>query len=149
MRQLAQAHLSRLRADYRKVYVANLLGAAGAFVAGFGSLQAGLASNIGAGLVLASRWSDLRCLARASRRRDIIRLSAPTEELEAEIIGSVSHDGREETLIEGFVEALQVDADDQRRVIDRRRVASRMEKRGGPMVDVRDHLLTYSIDILS
>jgi len=100
VRQLAQAHLSRLRADYRKVYVANLLGAAGAFVAGFGSLQAGLVSNIGAGLVLASRWNDLRCLARASRRRDIIRLSAPTEELEGELIGSVAHDGREETLIE-------------------------------------------------
>jgi hypothetical protein len=42
----------------------------------------------------------LRCLARASRRRDIIRLSAPTEELEGELIGSVAHDGREETLIE-------------------------------------------------
>ena len=100
VRQLAQAHLSRLRADYRKVYVANLLGAAGAFVAGSGSLRAGLASNIGVGLVLASRWSDLRCLARASQRRDIIRLSSPTEELEAEVIGSVAHDRREETLVE-------------------------------------------------
>jgi cation transport ATPase len=100
LRQLAQAHLSRLRADYRKVYVANLVGAAGAFVAGFGSLQAGLASNIGAALVLASRWSDLRCLARASERRDIIRLSAPTEELEGEFTSSVSNDSPEETLVE-------------------------------------------------
>jgi len=100
VRQLAQAHLSRLRADYRKVYVANLFGAAGALVAGFGSLQAGLASNVGAGLVFASRWNDLRCLARASARRDLIRLSAPTEELEGDVIGAFSQTGRDESLVE-------------------------------------------------
>jgi cation transport ATPase len=100
VRQLAQAHLSRLRADYRKVYVANLFGAAGALVAGFGSLQSGLASNVGAGLVFASRWNDLKCLARASARRDIIRLSAPTEELEGDVIGALSQHGRDENLVE-------------------------------------------------
>lgn len=84
IRQLAQAHLARLRADYRTVYAANLLGAAGGFLLGFGSLQAGLASNFGAGLVLSARWNDLKCLARASERRDLARLSAPTEELEYE-----------------------------------------------------------------
>lgn len=84
IRQLAQAHLARLRADYRTVYAANLLGAAGGFILGFGSLQAGLASNFGTGLVLSARWNDLKCLARASERRDIARLTAPTEELEYE-----------------------------------------------------------------
>lgn len=89
IRQLAQAHLARLRADYRTVYAANLLGAAGGFVLGFGSLQAGLASNVGTGLVLSARWNDLKCLARASGRRDIVRLSAPTEELEYEQRGTI------------------------------------------------------------
>ena len=84
IRQLAQAHLSRLRSDYRTVYIANLLGAAGGIIAGFGSLQAGLSSNLGTGLVLAARWNDLNCLARASERRDLARLSALTEELESE-----------------------------------------------------------------
>ena len=90
VRQLAQAHLGRLRSDYRKVYVANVLAAAGAFVTGFAGLQAGLLSNLGTGLVFAARCSDLRCLAQASERRDVIRLSAPTEELEAEFVGQDS-----------------------------------------------------------
>lgn len=84
IRQLAQSHLARLRADFRTVYAANLLGAAGGFIFGFGGLRAGLTSNVGAALVLAARWNDLKCLARASERRDIARLSAPTEELEYE-----------------------------------------------------------------
>lgn len=90
VRQLAQAHLGRLRSDYRKVYVANVLAAAGAFVTGFAGLQAGLLSNLGTALVFAARCSDLRCLAQASERRDVIRLSAPTEELEAELFGQDS-----------------------------------------------------------
>lgn len=95
VRQLAQAHLARLRADYRTVYAANLLGAAGGFVLGFGSLQAGLASNFGTGLVLSARWNDLKSLARASERRDLARLTAPTEELEheqREKIGPIADD---------------------------------------------------------
>lgn len=84
IRQLAQAHLGRLRADFRTVYAANLFGAAGGFLFGFGSLRAGLSSNFGTALIFAARWNDLKCLARASERRDLARLSAPTEELEYE-----------------------------------------------------------------
>jgi len=100
VRKLARAHLARLRADYRKVYTANLIGTAGAFVAGFGSLEANLTSNFGSGLVLASRWSGLRSLARAFEYRDFLRLSAPTEELDIEHIGAVPKDMREEDLVE-------------------------------------------------
>jgi cation transport ATPase len=100
VRKLARAHLARLRDDFRKVYTANLLGTAGAFVANFGSLEANLTTNFGSGLILATRWSDLRRLARAFERRDAIRLSAPTEELGLEHLGPATRDTREEDLIE-------------------------------------------------
>jgi cation transport ATPase len=100
VRKLARAHFTRLRADYRTTYTANFIGTAGAFVAGFGSLEANLTTNLGSGLVLATRWRDLRSLARALERRDTIRLTAPTEELEVEQIGMVSTDGREGDVVE-------------------------------------------------
>jgi cation transport ATPase len=100
VRKLARAHLARLRADTRTVYTANLLGTAGAFVAGFGSLEANLTTNFGSGLVLASRWRDLRSLARAFEYRDFVRLSALTEELDIEHIGAISKERREEEFVE-------------------------------------------------
>ena len=99
MRKIARAHLARLRSDYRKVYAANLLGTAGAFV-GFGSLEGNLTTNFGSGLVLASRWSDLRRLARAFEYRDLVRLSAPTEELDIEHIGAIAKERREKEFVE-------------------------------------------------
>ncbi|GLK76726.1 hypothetical protein GCM10008171_19800 [Methylopila jiangsuensis] len=60
--ELAQAHRARLRGDYRTVYAANLLGVAGAFLANFGSLQAGLLSNLGSGVVFARHVKRLNSL---------------------------------------------------------------------------------------
>jgi hypothetical protein len=50
--------------------------------------------------VLASRWIDLRNLARAFEYRDFVRLSAPTEELDIEHIGAIAKDRREEEFVE-------------------------------------------------
>lgn len=50
---LAASHRARIRGDYRAIYAANLLGVAGAFLANFGSLQSGLLSNLGSGVVFA------------------------------------------------------------------------------------------------
>jgi cation transport ATPase len=49
--ELAQAHAHRLARDYRAVYTANLLGAAGAIVARLTSMQSGLLSNAATWLV--------------------------------------------------------------------------------------------------
>jgi hypothetical protein len=100
VRRIARAHLTRMRKDYRKVYTANLLGTAGAFVAGFGSLEANLTTNFASGLVLASRWSDLRRLARAFEYRDLVRLSAPTEELDIEHLGAIAKERHEKEFVE-------------------------------------------------
>lgn len=100
LRKLARAHFTRLRTDYRTIYTANFIGTAGAFVAGFGSLEANLTTNLGSGLVLATRWRDLRSVARTLERRDKIRLTAPTEELEVEQITTGPTDGREGDVVE-------------------------------------------------
>ncbi len=60
--ELARAHRARLNSDYRAVYAANLVGVAGAFLANFGSLQAGLLSNLGSGVVYASHVRRLNAL---------------------------------------------------------------------------------------
>ncbi|MBB3102574.1 ATPase [Azomonas macrocytogenes] len=80
----AITHLNRLQADYRTVYLANLLGVASGFVAGFGSLRVGLISNLGSAAVFLSRWRALAgSVARASRvaetRRVAVPLSAPPQ----------------------------------------------------------------------
>lgn len=67
LNRAAEAHKARLRADYRKVYVANALALAGGVAAGFGSLQAGLTSHAGAAAVFFGRW---RGLAQLSRRAE-------------------------------------------------------------------------------
>jgi manganese/zinc-transporting P-type ATPase C len=67
LRAAVEAHRGRLKSDYRTVYTANLLAVAGGFAAGFGSLQAGLTSNLGAALVFLGR---LRGLARLSSRAE-------------------------------------------------------------------------------
>ena len=65
----AASHVNRLESDYRKVYVANLLAVAGGFAAGFGSLQAGLTSNVGSAAVFLGRWRALASLAARAQRR--------------------------------------------------------------------------------
>lgn len=67
LRAAVEAHQGRLKSDYRTVYAANLLAVAGGFAAGFGSLQAGLTSNVGAALVFLGR---LRGLAQLSSRAE-------------------------------------------------------------------------------
>ncbi|WP_020181433.1 HAD family hydrolase [Methylopila sp. M107] len=62
LRSLALAHRARLAGDYRAVYAANLVGVAGAFLANFGSLQAGLLSNLGSGVVYANHVRRLNGL---------------------------------------------------------------------------------------
>lgn len=67
--EVAQTHARRIARDYRTVYAVNLLGVAGAFVAGIGSLEAGLLSNLGSGLILSRHARRLRAMARAAERR--------------------------------------------------------------------------------
>jgi cation transport ATPase len=66
---IARDHASRIERDYRVVYGANLLGAAGAFVATFTGLHSGLLSNVGTGVVYARHALELDRLAAAAERR--------------------------------------------------------------------------------
>jgi len=68
-RLAAGLHLSRIEADYRTVYFANLLAVAGGFAAGFGSLQAGLTSNLGSAAVFLGRWRALARLTALAKRK--------------------------------------------------------------------------------
>jgi cation transport ATPase len=77
-RRAAASHHRRLEADYRTVYVANLLAVAGGFAVGFGSLEAGLTSNVGSAAVFLGRWRTLAALAEGARRRAEGRRRAST-----------------------------------------------------------------------
>jgi cation transport ATPase len=68
-RNATLSHRHRLEADYRTVYAANLLAVAGGFAAGFGSLQAGLTSNLGSAAVFLGRWRALAALSADARRK--------------------------------------------------------------------------------
>jgi cation transport ATPase len=76
LRAAAEAHAGRLRSDYRTVYLANLAAIAGGFAAGFGSLQAGLTSNLGSALVFLGRWRQLSALSARAERIAQARRSA-------------------------------------------------------------------------
>jgi cation transport ATPase len=77
-RRAAKRRLGGMRSDYRVVYFANLAAVAGGFAAGFGSLQAGLASNLGTAAVFLSRWRDLNGLAaRTEQAAQARRLVSP------------------------------------------------------------------------
>jgi len=67
--RIGEAHRGHLRADYRVVYAANLLGAAGGLVANLGGREAGLISNAGTAVVFGRRWAQLRGLAKQMERR--------------------------------------------------------------------------------
>jgi cation transport ATPase len=98
LRAIGRAHRARIEADYRVVYAANLLGAAGGLVLGTGSLEAGLTSNVGTGLVYLLRWSQLNALtARLEERKLILSAHGEAEPLfrEAELIVA---DEREEII---------------------------------------------------
>jgi hypothetical protein len=59
-RLAAERRLGQLKSDYRAITLANLAAIAGGFIAGFGSLEAGLTSNLGTAAVFLSRWRDLQ-----------------------------------------------------------------------------------------
>jgi cation transport ATPase len=67
-RRSAEHRFARLQDDYRVVYLANLAALAGGVVAGFGSLGAGLTSNLGSAAVFLSHWRSLNGLAARARR---------------------------------------------------------------------------------
>ena len=66
---IAHRHAKRLRQDYGAVYTVNLLGAAGAFLANFTSLQTGLLSNFGSAWVFARHAWALRKLVSVTEER--------------------------------------------------------------------------------
>ena len=63
---IGRAHPRRLALDYGVVYTANLVGAAGAFLANLTALHTGLLSNVGTGLVYARGALRLGRLARVA-----------------------------------------------------------------------------------
>jgi cation transport ATPase len=65
---IAARYSTRLARDYRTVYAANLLGVGGAFVVGLNTLEVGLLSNIGTGLVYARHALTLSRLAAAAEQ---------------------------------------------------------------------------------
>lgn len=62
LRDIGHDHRDRIAADYRAVYTANLLGAAGGLLGRFGSLEAGLTSHLGISYVYLRHWLRLRSL---------------------------------------------------------------------------------------
>ena len=80
LRAIGRAHRARLAADYRVVYSANLLGVVGGLLFGAGSLESGLVSNAGTGLVYLVRQLQLNGLiARLDERQMKIILAAHGE----------------------------------------------------------------------
>jgi cation transport ATPase len=77
LRIAGEMHFDRLRSDYRTLYLANLLAVAGGFAAGFGSLQAGLTSNLGSAAVFLARWRRLASLSARAGRIAAARRGAP------------------------------------------------------------------------
>ena len=70
-RRSAERRFTRLKDDYLVVYLANLAALAGGVAAGFGSLRAGLTSNLGSAAVFLSHWRSLnRLAARADREAE-------------------------------------------------------------------------------
>jgi cation transport ATPase len=80
LRRIGRSHRASILADYRAVYAANLLGAAGGLFTGFGSLESGLASNVGTGYVYARHWKQLRDLISLVEKRRAIVMSPTREE---------------------------------------------------------------------
>jgi manganese/zinc-transporting P-type ATPase C len=74
--ELGRAHAQRLKKDYRAVYLANLLGATGAFVPGLTPLQVGLLSNVGTGFIYARHARRLDELVSAAEQKRA-RLTSP------------------------------------------------------------------------
>lgn len=75
--EVARQHQRRIVQDYRAVYAVNLVGTLGAFLARFSSLQAGLLSNLAAGLIYTRHARALSRLAsRTEAKRPRLALTA-------------------------------------------------------------------------
>lgn len=68
---ICRAHSRRLKQDYRTVYTVNLLAVAGALLARFSGLHAGLLSNFGTALVYARHARELSSLVSVTERRRV------------------------------------------------------------------------------
>jgi cation transport ATPase len=78
--RIVRAHRGRIAGDYRAVYAANLFGAVGGLLGYFGSLESGMASNLGTGYVYARNWLRLRNLTSTIEdQRDPGQASIPVE----------------------------------------------------------------------
>ena len=80
VRRLGRGHRARIESAYRAIYTANLLAVAGGFFGRFGSLESGLTSNVGTGLVYAMHRRLLNGLiSRVEARRARLLLPANEE----------------------------------------------------------------------
>ncbi|MGD0116618.1 MAG: ATPase [Candidatus Binatus sp.] len=80
LRSIGRDHRTRIQADYRTVYTANLLSVAGGLFAGFGSLEAGLTSNAGTAYVYLRHRRHLRDLiSQVETKRAILKSPAREE----------------------------------------------------------------------
>ncbi|ACK51761.1 E1-E2 ATPase-associated domain protein [Methylocella silvestris BL2] len=80
LRRIGRSHRARLEADYRALYIANLAGAAGGLLTGFGSLEAGLTSNAGTAYIYARNWKRLHDLIARVETRHAALFSPAAEE---------------------------------------------------------------------
>jgi cation transport ATPase len=93
-RRSAEHRFARLKADYRVVYLANLAALAGGVVAGFGSLRAGLTSNLGTAAVFLSHWRSLnRLAARAEREAEGSHGASNLEKIQPESLAALMDAG--------------------------------------------------------
>ena len=80
--ELGETHALRLEKDYRTVYLANLLGLTGGYVARFGGLQSGLLSHLGAAIIYGQHARALDKLASSVEARGAqLELLAPASAL--------------------------------------------------------------------
>jgi cation transport ATPase len=75
---MGRAHAGRLARDYRTLYATNLLGVAGGFLASFSTLQVGLLSNFGTGVIYARHARALNRLASAAEQQRASHQSSAT-----------------------------------------------------------------------
>jgi cation transport ATPase len=93
-RRSAEHRLDRLKDDYRVVYFANLAALAGGVVAGFGSLRAGLTSNLGSAAVFLSHWHSLnRLAARAEREAEASQRTSGLRRIATESLATLADSG--------------------------------------------------------
>jgi cation transport ATPase len=74
--EIGRAHVARIAQDYRTVYAVNLVSLSGLLATRFGSLHAGLLSNVSTGLIYARHARSLDKLASAAEEKHALLKSA-------------------------------------------------------------------------